>query len=318
MANVVPFVLALVSAGTVLTAQSPVERDSAGIRIIENPSRAAAPVVFRLGEPVLDLGGPAENPDVELKQGRGSGALTPPGGLRLSDGTVAVPDAVRIQLFDARGRRAGMFGMFGAGPAEFRSLGPAEFCRTRGDTLIAGDYRNGRFAVIHGQSVVRTSAYSAQFGGGLAGCFDDGTILMKGGLPNFRTPTYTVRLNRLRLDGTLANDLGAERALNTQSPAFREMARGWQPDTYPAYFTVLVDPDGRLWVQDGSPRRTDRDGWTAFDSNGRLIGRLELPRMIGQRPAAVVNFGVNEVQVRQQDADGFYHLVFYPIQSVQR
>jgi hypothetical protein len=364
-----PLAVALVCVGKPVAGQAPVERDSAGIRIIENPSRTAAPVVFRLGAQTLDIGGAADNPDDEFAARRSLASL------RLSDGTIAIPDVVRIQFFDARGRRTGKLGRSGAGPTEFRSLVPAEFCRTRGDTLLAGDFRNGRFAVVHQQRVIRTTSYT-QFGGELPGCFDDGSVLMQAGLPNFSTPTYTVRLSRLRLDGTLVNSLGdfvfrtpsavahqvqpsvepwgqrvyigdgatseirvhrsdgrlthiirsadppkkitaadVERELRGSSPAIR---RQWHPDAYPTYQKFLVDPEGRLWVQDFASERNNLDGWTAFDLNGRLIGRLELPRMIGKSPMSVVAFGVNEVQVMRQDEDGFLHLMLYPIIRDQR
>jgi hypothetical protein len=329
-------------------------------------------VVFRLGARTLDLGGPAGNPEVEF----GRGIL---GGFRLTDGLIVVPDIVRVQYFDAQGRRSGTLGRSGSGPSEFRSLSPLEFCRTRGDSIVAGDYRNGRFAVIHNRRVVRTTSYSGQFGATLAGCFDDATVLMQGGLPNFRTPTYTVRLNRLRLDGTLVHHLGdfvlgspspvtglihptirswgqrvyvgdgvtseiriyhsdgrlthiirtadtprrltaaeVEQALSRQTPAFQEIARVWRPQAYPTFGTFAVDAVGRLWIQDGPPRRADRDGWTAFDVDGRVLGRLEVPRMIDGRPYSVAAFGENEVQVRWYDADGFAHLSFIQLLSTQR
>ena len=97
-------------------AQRPVERDSAGIRIVENPSRAGAPATFRLGPRVMDLGGPADNPNDEFGRGLGQAAL------RLSDSLVVVTDVVRLQFLDGRGGRAGMYGRSGPGPQEFRSL----------------------------------------------------------------------------------------------------------------------------------------------------------------------------------------------------
>jgi hypothetical protein len=350
-------------------AQAPVERDSAGIRIVENPSRATAPVVFRLGAKAVEVGGPATDLDDEFNARR----LGTFKGVRMSDGSLAVINAVRVQLYDARGNKTGVFGRTGAGPQEFVSLSSVEYCRTRGDTLVAGDYRNGRIAIIHARTVVKTIPLSAEFGGSMTGCFDDGTMLMQGGLPNFKTPTYTVRLHRVRLDGTLVNSLGTivfrtpspvaglvhpsvavagqrvyagdgatseirvyhadgrllqiirsadlaqriapadvERALGRSTAAQRDM---WRPATYPTFLRLLADPDGRLWVRDFPPagKATEADGWTAFDSNGRLIGRLEVPRKIGISSASVLAFGAGEVQLVERDEDGFYHLAFYPI-----
>ena len=368
--RLVAIALTIVCVTSLATAQAPVERDSAGIRIVENPSRAKAPVAFRLGTKSVDLGGPATNLDDEFNP-RMLGSFR---GIRMSDGSLAVTNAVRMQFYDARGQHTGSFGRAGAGPQEFRSLNGTEFCRTRGDTIVAGDYRNGRTAIVHQRSVIKTNPLSAEFGGAMAGCFDDGTMLMHGGLPNFQTPTFTVRLNRVRLDGTLANSLGTiefrspspvtglihptvvvagqrvyagdgatseirvyradgrlvqiirsadtpqritqadvDRVLSGRSPpAAREM---WRPETFPAFSRFLVDPDGRLWVCDDVPprRSPDRESWTAFDANGRMIGRLEVPRKMGTKAVSVLAFGANEVQLAERDDDGFYHLTFYPI-----
>jgi hypothetical protein len=364
---------ALVCVTRSLAGQAPVERDSAGIRIIENPSRAAAPVVFRLGAQALDLGGAANNPDDEFHTG-GGGRASYMSGLRLSDGTLAVPDRVRIQFFDARGARSGMVGRYGSGPSEFRALWPAAVCRTRGDTLVADDPQNGRLAVVHGQRVVRTTPYMH---GGLAGCLDDGTVLMAQFWPGRSEPTYKYQLNRVRLDGTPVNafdDLvfrtpsavahnvfgivrswgqrvyagdGAtsevrvyradgrlthiirsadppkpitaadvERGLRGSPPAARDQ---WRPDTYPAYPNFIVDAGGRLWVKDFPlTQPIDHEGWTAFDVNGRLIGRLDVPRRIGKGIADVAAFGVDDLLMWRVDDDGFSHLTIFPILKVQR
>lgn len=364
----VQLVAAICAAG-VVAAQAPIERDSAGIRIVENRSRATAPIAFRLGAKTTDIGGEAADLDDEFNARR-LGSFK---GVRLSDGSLAVINAIRVQLYDTRGQRTGVFGRSGAGPQEFASLNAAEFCRTRGDTLVASDYRNGRIAIIYQRNVVRTMPLSGEFGGAMVGCFDDGTMLLQGGLPNFREPTYTIRLNRLRLNGTLANAIGnfelrspspvaglihpsvvvagqrvyvgdgnssevrvyradgrlvqiirsadavqritqadVERALTRSSPAARNM---WRPETFPAYARLLAAPDGRVWVRDFAflASALVSDGWTAFDVDGRLIGRLEIPRTIGARSTSVLAFGMNEVQLTERDADGFYHLAFYPL-----
>jgi hypothetical protein len=350
-------------------AQAPVERDSAGIRIISNPSRETAPVVFRLGAPTLDLGGAADNPDLEFRTGPG-GRASFISGLRMPDRTVAVPDGVRIQFFDAKGGRDGTVGRYGSGPSEFRSLWATAFCRTRGDTLVADDRQNGRFAVIHGKQVVRTTAHGQL--GDFVGCLDDGTILVGRSWPGRRDPTYAHQLSRVRLDGMLVNPFNdfifrtpstvartmfgiirpagrrvyagdgatsevrvyradgplthiirsadaprkitaadVELALKGTHPSVREQ---WRPETFATYSDFLVDPDGRLWVKDFPPAQpAERIGWTAFDINGRLIGRLEVPRAVGKTPFQIVAFGVNEVVVWRVDDDGFSRLAFYPI-----
>jgi hypothetical protein len=346
-----------------LRGQTPTMRDSAGIRIVENPSRSTAPVAFRFGARTLDLGGPANNPDDEFMRGLAKA------GLRLPDGTVAVPDVSRIHFFDAKGLRLSILGRLGAGPAEFRSINAAEFCRTRGDTLIAGDYRNGRFAIIHHNRVVRTTSYR-DFGSAVVGCFGDGTVLMQGGLPG-SAPTYVVRLRRVSLDGSLVAEFDdlvyrvpsslthnvrvavrtvgqrvfvgdgatseirvydsngklveivrtndkprriaaaeAERSQGAQTQGVNAPSR---PSTYPTYHNFRLDPEGRLWVQDFIDEPNSGRWWTAFDAQGRLIGRLEVPSLGGMAPPTVAGFGVNEVQVARVDADGFVHISFYQL-----
>ena len=100
-----------------------------------------------------------------------------------------------------------------------------------------------------------------------------------------------------------------ERELQGPSRAFRGR---WHPETYPTYTTFLVDPNGRVWVEDFETVRGEKAGWTAFDPQRRLIGRLEVPRKTGKSHATVVGFGKDEVQILSTDEDGFAHLVFHP------
>src|SRR5688572_20601478 len=79
--------LVLMSSARSAVTQTPVQRDSAGIRITENPARATARIVFRLGAQRADIGGAASDPNDELAA-RGNGLIA----VRLSDGTIAVPD----------------------------------------------------------------------------------------------------------------------------------------------------------------------------------------------------------------------------------
>ena len=84
--------------------------------------------------------------------------------------------------------------------------------------------------------------------------------------------------------------------------------------SWPAYAGVLVDPTGRMWVEDYRTTYPAPDGWTAFDPSGRLIGRLVIPMpAAGARPLEVISFGVDEVLVRRSDSDGAAHLTIYPV-----
>ena len=51
------------------------------------------------------------------------------------------------------------------------------------------------------------------------------------------------------------------------------------PDTKPAYGSVKVDGLGNIWVAEYSLGHNDRSGnWTVFDSDGRMLGVVALPR----------------------------------------
>jgi hypothetical protein len=105
-----------------------------------------------------------------------------------------------------------------------------------------------------------------------------------------------------------------ERVLREAPPAYRNQ---WRPETYPTYRDFQVAPDGRLWIQEFSPELADPESWAAFDVDGRLLGRLEVPRKIRGSNVWVAGFGVNELLMREFDGDGFEHLVFYPIVPVR-
>lgn len=90
---------------------------------------------------------------------------------------------------------------------------------------------------------------------------------------------------------------------------------------WPTLGRMLVDADNRIWVQDWMPREdpTWPQGWTAFDSSGRLLGRLMIPgaksRELRHHP---VHFGKNEVFLYRIDADGAAHYTAYPIIPITR
>ncbi len=51
------------------------------------------------------------------------------------------------------------------------------------------------------------------------------------------------------------------------------------PETMPAYGSVKVDALGNVWVAEYSLGRGDRSGnWTVFDTDGRMLGVVEVPR----------------------------------------
>jgi hypothetical protein len=358
--------LMLSSASQTAAQRAPVERDSAGIRIVANASRATLPVAFRLGVPSLTLGGPMDDPSMEFSA-RNSGGI---GAFRMQNGDILVSDHSRLQVFDARGKRVGVIGRSGAGPQELQAIYASTICQMPGDTLVVLDQRNGRFALVSGRKIVKT-ALLRDVGNSLAGCFSDGSLLFRDSWFTSENPTYPVRLSRAGSNGivlqrfseltfraphpvthmqTAATVVHRDRvyvgagetsevrvydasgrliriirtadALKPVSMEYLSVAlKGNRqpqyvkdiPKALPAYSQLRTDPAGRLWMQDFSERVPEREMWTAFDVQGRAIGRLSIPRMINGGRSMVVNFGADEVQLMHTDADGFVQLSFYPI-----
>jgi len=170
--------------GNVLSAQSATVHDSAGIRIVSNPARSAAPAVFRLGDkPLIRVGGLESNPDLEFDFKSGYVMA-----VRLSNGGLVVGDKVRLQFFDANSKRTRIPGRFGSGPQEFQIAGT--MCLTRGDTLVVQDEPNGRLAIVDARAMnfVRTIPRMGYGSLPAHACFGDGRFLMRKGFG----PTATV------------------------------------------------------------------------------------------------------------------------------
>lgn len=239
-------------------AQAPTVRDSAGIRIVENPSRLEAPVVFTLGaRPNFDVGGLESDPDVEFNHRQGYLRET-----FLSDGRFAVIDVVRVHFFDATGKRLKIFGREGAGPEEFRYL--TSICRTRGDTLVLEDGQNRRVAIMDGNgNFVRTIPQRDLGRPPFDGCFDDGTLLLERTVGPAEARQN--RLTRLRLDGSVVDTLGVfpsgfDIVTQSETTVLAAGARFYYGN--PATSEVRVyDRDGRLRriVRSDDPRERISD-----------------------------------------------------------
>ena len=88
-----------------------------------------------------------------------------------------------------------------------------------------------------------------------------------------------------------------------------------RPDEWPSFSKMLVDPDGRLWLQDvqKDSRAPTPLAWTAFDTAGRLLGRFSIPAPLKRDDPAVVAFTSGGVLIRRTDEDGAYHLTAYAL-----
>lgn len=77
---------------------------------------------------------------------------------------------------------------------------------------------------------------------------------------------------------------------------------------YPAYLRILRDPLGYVWIQDFE----SSSGWTLFDANGRLAGRVELRGGELGQSSLIAAFSDHVVLLRR-DGDGAPHLQFHRI-----
>ncbi|MEP6832386.1 MAG: hypothetical protein ABJB74_03290 [Gemmatimonas sp.] len=371
--------VALLLNGAALTAQPATTRDSAGIKIISARARSSAPVVFKLADkPTLSVGGLENDPNVEFNHRQGYLRAA-----RLSNGGLAAIDEVRLHYFDASSKRLGVFGHKGAGPNEFQYV--MSICATRGDSIVVGDSRNARVTVLDGKGKFAGSFPEESWGSPvLNSCFSDGTFILQKSLAVSYTDPRKYRVTRMRLNGTVSNEIGefttapfdmvtqretgfiaaGERLyfaeaveseirvydmlgklreiLRTNDPllpittadAESKMAatipnnvsatersermarmRGQAfPKSWPAYSRVHVTPSGQIWIEDYRTKYPAPDGWTAYESNGTLIGRLVFSAGTAtKRPPEVISFGNGDVLVRTHDDDGASHLEVYAL-----
>jgi hypothetical protein len=206
-------VIAVAGATSVVGAQAPRIRDSAGVRIVENPSIKTAPLAFRLGsQPIVDLG-TADPAHPEATFSTNDGYLA---AVRLSDGRIAVSDNNRaggggfIKYFDATGSFLMSVRGRSAGQAPFVYI--STLCRTRGDTVIVRDAQDYAFGVVDGMGRrVRSTSLAGAVQGNIApqACFSDGSVLVSyEALPDsneLRPPAHYVAMHT---DGTTAYDFG--------------------------------------------------------------------------------------------------------------
>ena len=88
-------------------------------------------------------------------------------------------------------------------------------------------------------------------------------------------------------------------------------ARNW-----PVFRSLEVGSDGTIWVQDY--RKTlANDAWTAIDTTGRIVGRLEFPAVPeGRMKPYVQSFGVDYVLMRRWDENRASFITMYPLVKV--
>ena len=229
------------------------ERDSAGIRIVENAIDTAA---LREGwtmsvAPVVEIGGIEAD---ELQQ-----LYRVSGGVRLDDGRIVIASrgSSDIRVFGPDGTLARVHGREGDGPGEYRM--PALAGRGLGDSLIVYDASLRRITVLTPDGGAIRSVELGTEGGGFPmalGTLGDGRLTIGGGmaftseegLPSgFVRPTS--RHVIVSSDGSVEADFGdipaVEMWAEVQGSSFRA-----RPIAF-GKFTVAEPVADRLWIGTG-------------------------------------------------------------------
>ena len=192
---------------------APVVRDSAGVRIVENPDAApdGGTLVTLTDEPVLLIGALEAAPEYQFNRVRGV--------VRLSDGRIVVADGGSSELrwYDPSGVHLTSAGRQGEGPGEFAGLGGVALLP--GDSVVAYDNALRRFTVFDGAGgFVGVNALDAEGFPGMnypvfVGTMGDGTVLMLGRVLQIEGmkegPIVSpMTVGRYAPDGTLLDSLG--------------------------------------------------------------------------------------------------------------
>lgn len=80
----------------------------------------------------------------------------------------------------------------------------------------------------------------------------------------------------------------------------------------PVYAAIQVGPDDSAWLQDYWTPGQSRTGYTVFNRDGLLSGRVEIPAVIDGR-IELPWIGRNLVMLQWRDADGVLHLTAHAI-----
>ncbi len=89
------------------------------------------------------------------------------------------------------------------------------------------------------------------------------------------------------------------------------------PAEWPSYGRMLIDPDGRVWLEDYARDRTAPRLWTGFDASGRMIGRFTMPATQKNGDPRVDSFTSGGVLILHDDSDGAHHLTTYALVPVK-
>ncbi|WP_420463966.1 hypothetical protein [Candidatus Palauibacter sp.] len=80
-------------------------------------------------------------------------------------------------------------------------------------------------------------------------------------------------------------------------------------ETFPAFGRVLTDSRGYLWVEDYQLPGESVPAWTVFDSQGRVLGLLDLPPDL-----SVFEIGEDYILGRVSDDLGIERVQLWPLE----
>jgi hypothetical protein len=266
-------------------------RDSAGIRIVENPAPDpdAAPLWTVAAEPRVDIG---------LLEGAEAYQLSQVGGaVRLSDGRIVVANggSHELRYYDSTGTFLTSAGRKGSGPGEFEMLG--SLFALSGDTVAAYDGRLRRISLFAPDGAFVRSLTIAFPAGAPSpiGQFRDGSWLCNRGFVFFPSGTGTqlvrdtVPLLVFEPTGALRDSIGrfpgpelyivgqGNSARGGSLPFGTNTATAVAGDRFYAGHTARYEIS--RYTQAGAPEELVRLAWTPIPVTGDDLARYKAERL---------------------------------------
>jgi hypothetical protein len=126
-------------------------------------------------------------------------------------------------------------------------------------------------------SVAAAAPAGAWIGGGEA--FEFAYYGQSGALERiFRVDAAPERVTDAHLEDYIQQAVDEETDDENRRREIRALIREMPiPERFPAYQAALVDSEGDVWVQDYGNSDDEAAFWTVFDSDGRIVGRLQGP-----------------------------------------
>ena len=277
-------------------------RDSAGIRIVENPALDSASMTWWAVEdsPALQIGAADATEAEILHQVRGAA--------RLSGGRIAVATRTDVRYFSADGSHLLTAGRQGSGPGEFGDL--TSLLRAGGDTLWAFDYRRRRVSVLgpQGKHVREFEIGGAIRPGEAIGRYPDGGLLGVNYCVPERPPEGVIHRVRVcygvSIPGTARYDTIGIFPYHDELITMRGDARAIGPPAYGRttavahhdedfYVGTQEAPEIRVYSRDGRLTRMIRTGVPMLPVTPERIEEHFLPRFL-QRLSAESREGAAE------------------------